>query len=236
MTGISHFQSADSPVQKTPGIGNDLTAINSGQKQNKPANAEQVEQKLKVAAARVETVRAALGQMADLLESVRESLKRVNPSQGSPKHLERLLRTTANTAEDIVDHARLHGEPLLGTGHRMSYVDRVADHVTLHAITSYSRNAQAFADTKHNADPPLIRHALQTASAFISGSAGVLAALEHLASNGPYSISQADEVLATAQQTVEGLKNMLADARIRDVDRPLRELKTPGSKPFDLET
>lgn len=177
---------------------------------------------LKRSAARVETARAALGQIADLVGSVSQSLKRNAAASSNPLANERLVQTAHATALDIVEHARIDGTKLLGTGRLQSFADRVSGQ-SLAAIKAYGKSESAFQASLGSDDPPLVKHALATAKVFVSGPDGILETLHTMAERGPSAGPEAEQALESISRTAEGLRTLLADARMRDIDTVLNE-------------
>lgn len=224
------------PPPETRQVTSTSSTRNETAQQRPGQNAQQLSERLKASAVKVETARAALGQMSDLVDSVIEGMRRNAASSSGGRANERLMESAFATAQDIVEHARSDGQYLLGPGRAAPYRSQAVDGKTLAAIGAYQRNQNAYGQSAEQADPPLVRHALQSTRAFVSGPEGVLETLRQMAEHGPHEGPSAEKALHEAKQTLKGLTNMLGDARVREIDQPLQEMQQPrGTTPFDLK-
>ncbi len=182
---------------------------------NRPSTQAHTPPVLRDAAVRVETALNALHQMEDLVSSVSDSLHRHAATSSSPRADERLVRSAFATAQDIVEHARVDGQPLLGPGRLQRYTG--SDPRSSAAVRSYAKNEAGYQQAKSNELPPLVRQALATARAFVSGSQGVLETLSELAERGPHSGESAARALQDVASTLGGLSALLAGARSKEI-------------------
>lgn len=176
--------------------------------------------------ARLGAVRAAVGQLADLTCSVAGSLEQTPIGTNSHRANERILRSAAGAAKDIVSHAEHAGEPLFNVN-QYYLSGRTLAASSRSALAAYGSTRRP---TTNSPDPPLVQRALEVVEIHLTGFHGVLNRLQDLAENGPHSVEGASEVVKSIRETLTSLESVVDDARDRGLRPPLEHQGQPGTQ------
>jgi len=161
-----------------------------------------------------------IGQLTDLLESVSLTLAQTPLGPVSNRTNQRLIRSAAGAAKDIISHAELNGEPLFNVNqHYLS--GRVISAFAQSAISAYSQNTR-MRDSRSN-DPPLVRMAIGVVNTQIVGQTGILISLQRLAEFGPHSSDRARTAINQEKLRLVGIDNVLDEAKTRGIDPLLND-------------
>lgn len=177
---------------------------------------------------RLDVAQSTLHQLTDLIDGTIEGVSGFGPA--SAKNNQRLIKGALGAAQEIISHAEVGGEPVIRL-QPANILSKTLPSNSQRALAAYGATVE-YAPQKSK-DPSLVRQSIHVLQLHVAGPNGVLANLQNLAENGPFSSDRARRALGEARDTLTGLQNVISETQRRALDQMIATGNVQSAKPLD---
>ncbi len=188
----------------------------TGSSPSDPAVDSQHAANVELSTRRLNVAEETVGQLADLITSIVDSLRESPIGLQSHRANHRILLSAAGAAKDIIEHAQSAGKPLFNMNVTL-LSGRTLPATSRSALAAYSASHRR---SGNSPDPPSVRRAFQVIEIHLVGPKGVLNTLQELADNGPFASEDAANSVGKVLEILHNLSEVVTDAKARLRDPP----------------